>query len=1774
MPRLGGSWFASNLQLEAGRRVAQRRAVGLHMTTPNRPLPPAAESAYRILAEGGPFTASELRERLRIAGYVQPLERTQQLPDRFPGRFSVTPEGLLAVATIATDKHDEHRASDRGEDWYAPGTSRVLLDRVAVLDIETTGLSVAADFITEIALVRLDGTPLTSLTVQLPDGVARPKAAASTPTSLAESLQLLEAQLQEVELLVGHNLLAFDLPFLTRSAKRAGITLPQFPPSADSLHLSLLVDVAMPNRQLADLTDRYAIPNDEPHRAVADATATAAAVRALIAEIDMLEPSWPLAIAILETHKNPLATLFPALSSPPDVSTLTRPPDPLLIPSGPPASDAWSATRDAFPVLLERRGLRKRPAQQEMAHAVAEVFDRGGRLAVEAPTGTGKSLAYMLPALGRAGRPRQPVLIATATKALQGQLRDEAKRLQDEGLLRAPYRQLQGVGNYVCSRELEDALGDGEASGLALAVAIRALALSPNGTWDDVTDDAIRRSDARYARTRARLRTNAGGCDRKFCKWAHICPLMQQLKGLDTSPGVVSVNHALIASWVRIERQGGHAPGDVFAEGRADLVFDEAHALEDSLTAAWTERVDALELEILVNTLSRRSRLMREIGTYSTKNQGVTEAISSVSTSSAQIRSAGTELAGAIATYLHEYAGKSDGAVLRSGVVNNRPEFRSLRQSTSTVRYSLIQLAKAVSKLRNSLSEEAGAGSIARRLRGHSERLDDAIELLGTLGPLPDSHLWVYRLAADEDDPAAWIFERLPIHVFPEFQQSVVDRTHSTVLCSATLTVEQRFDYISSRLGVRISPEPADTEFRALRLASPFDYGKQSLVVLTNHLPVPIPVNEREFCEEMAADQAGFLSLSGGKTLTLFAARKRMEAIAEGVRTKAVELAARGVELLVQGEHGRTQIAHRFRTEPGTVLYGLKSYWEGFDAPGETLAYLFLEKPPYPHPDDPLVAARQRAIAERGGDPFLDYVLPMTAMLFTQGFGRLIRSETDMGAAFVCDRRLHSPTQAQRVLLGSLPDPAIHEAVDRDDAWTRAIEFVTGTAPDLSEAISFGRDDISQILENLRLVEGEDPTAKLIEAAEKLFGITKLHPKQLEVMRAIVEGRDVVAVLPTGFGKSLCFQLPALLAQHARATVVVSPLVALIKDQVNDLRGRRGIRPVQGITGTTSRVVQTEILRDTATGQIRLLYVSPERLARDPVLRGALGRQQLNRVVVDEAHCISVWGHDFRPEFRQVPASVATFSSRPPRAGFTATATPEVQTDITAAMDMDNPVVVREPSDRPNLRFRVIKCANERDRARELLRFVTWSGDTPGIVYVSKRALAEEIAALLRRAGYPARPYHAGMVPEQRDAVQEDFDADTTRIIVATKAFGMGINKPNIGWVVHYDLTDSLDGYAQESGRAARSPDTSGECLLLFTDSDVRRRHALINTSDAKADSAITQRLLAALWDCQERGGSRVFDIDEMADNLGIDDDEINVHLAQLERVKVIELGLDCSARGTVDVGFREPEEESERRLFRELFYKAHRARPNVRIQLDFQQLKDERGYDPDTLEQQLIAWSLDRLVTFSSSRRLRRARLLARVAPIHELERESARWKWWQKRRLQAMIDYATKGTDCRRVTVGQHFGDAVSDCKSRDVEACDVCSGGAAPWASIPDHAIPDPELLVNAELTVLQAVAWASSFRKGAYGETSLQAAVLGRESLGQGRPLGAGVLSCPQFGALRHVRNGEKRWDEALNKLLRDGLAERRTVERELSKTPYKTLALTPLGAQTLGMPPTS
>ena len=463
--------------------------------------------------------------------------------------------------------------------------------------------------------------------------------------------------------------------------------------------------------------------------------------------------------------------------------------------------------------------------------------------------------------------------------------------------------------------------------------------------------------------------------------------------------------------------------------------------------------------------------------------------------------------------------------------------------------------------------------------------------------------------------------------------------------------------------------------------------------------------------------------------------------------------------------------------------------------------------------------------------------------------------------------------------------------------WLKAIEFVTGHPPDLSLAISLALDDVGTLLSQLTLLPGEDPVPKLQQAALKVFGVPELKPQQLELMLAVLAGNDAVGFLPTGFGKSLCFQLPALLRPDRLPTVVVSPLIALIKDQVDELRSRRRVRSVRGLTGATSSAERTEVLRDLARGRIRILYVSPERLVRDNSLFAALAAQDLGTVVVDEAHCISSWGYDFRPEFRLIAKSLRSLRQSP-KLALTATAPLQVEEDLVKTLQLSSPTVVRTPVNRPDLRFWVRQVNSERERARDLLRFIAHQGARPGLVYAGRRATTEEVAWIIRQTGLTARAYHAGMVPEQREAVQDDYLAGTTQVVVATKAFGMGVNKPDIGWVVHYDLPESLESYAQETGRAARLGDLEGDCLMYVSDRDIARYRRQLARHNPAGDAQLAQKLLDLVLASELRENDYLFDPNDVAEQAGIDPDQLNVCLSWLEEAGVLERLRDATAKG------------------------------------------------------------------------------------------------------------------------------------------------------------------------------------------------------------------------------------------------------------------------------------
>jgi ATP-dependent DNA helicase RecQ len=335
----------------------------------------------------------------------------------------------------------------------------------------------------------------------------------------------------------------------------------------------------------------------------------------------------------------------------------------------------------------------------------------------------------------------------------------------------------------------------------------------------------------------------------------------------------------------------------------------------------------------------------------------------------------------------------------------------------------------------------------------------------------------------------------------------------------------------------------------------------------------------------------------------------------------------------------------------------------------------------------------------------------------------------------------------------------------------------------------------------------------LRSALKRYFGYESFRPLQEEIVGDALLGRDVFALLPTGGGKSLCYQLPALIREGL--TVVVSPLIALMKDQVDALTAN-GIAATF-LNSTLGEKERRERLRGLHQGNYRLLYVAPERLMVGNLLAN-LQQWSVGLIAIDEAHCISEWGHDFRPEYRQL-AKLRDALPDTPVMALTATATARVREDIVKQLHLRNPAEYVASFNRPNLTYRV---SPKRGAYEQIIEFVGKRSRESGIIYCQSRKGAESLAADLATAGFAARPYHAGLTDRERAANQEAFLRDDVKIICATIAFGMGINKPNVRYVIHYDLPKNIEGYYQETGRAGRDGLPS-DCLLLFTPGDIRK---------------------------------------------------------------------------------------------------------------------------------------------------------------------------------------------------------------------------------------------------------------------------------------------------------------------------------------------------------------
>ncbi|MDO8673949.1 MAG: DNA helicase RecQ [Dehalococcoidia bacterium] len=382
--------------------------------------------------------------------------------------------------------------------------------------------------------------------------------------------------------------------------------------------------------------------------------------------------------------------------------------------------------------------------------------------------------------------------------------------------------------------------------------------------------------------------------------------------------------------------------------------------------------------------------------------------------------------------------------------------------------------------------------------------------------------------------------------------------------------------------------------------------------------------------------------------------------------------------------------------------------------------------------------------------------------------------------------------------------------------------------------------------------------AMIMTQLKATFGYDSFRPLQHEIVRSLLGGKDVFVLMPTGGGKSLCYQVPALLLDGL--AVVVSPLIALMKDQVDGLL-ELGV-PATFINSSLEAAEinrrQLAVLR----GEVKLLYVAPERLM-SPTFLPLLSRVKLSYFAIDEAHCISEWGHDFRPEYREL-ARLREVFPRTAFGSFTATATPRVQADIKMQLQLGKAECYQGSFNRPNLFYEVRAKDGAFD---QLVAYLRGRERSSGIIYCQSRAGTEALAAKLRAAGFSAVAYHAGLESDERRQRQESFIKDDVQIIVATIAFGMGIDKPDVRFVIHYDLPKNLEGYYQESGRAGRDGDPS-DCLLFFGAGDVVKNRYWADQKPTEAEQLVARRQLQQMADwasgitCRRRTLLAYFDED------------------------------------------------------------------------------------------------------------------------------------------------------------------------------------------------------------------------------------------------------------------------------------------------------------------------
>ena len=565
-------------------------------------------------------------------------------------------------------------------------------------------------------------------------------------------------------------------------------------------------------------------------------------------------------------------------------------------------------------------------------------------------------------------------------------------------------------------------------------------------------------------------------------------------------------------------------------------------------------------------------------------------------------------------------------------------------------------------------------------------------------------------------------------------------------------------------------------------------------------------------------------------------------------------------------------------------------------------------------------------------------------------------------------------------------------------------------------------------------------TARALEVLKKYWGYDSFRPKQDEIVCAAAGGEDVLAILPTGGGKSVCFQVPTMMKEGM--SLVVTPLIALMKDQVQNLNSR-GIKALAIHAGMTAKEVDLA-LNNATYGDCKFLYLSPERLGT-PLFRRYLTHMDLAYIVVDEAHCISQWGYDFRPDYLNIGKIREIVDA--PVIAVTATATPEVAQDIMRQLKFREQTIIQGGFERPNLSY-IVRSTD--DKLGQMLSICNSVPGT-GIVYVRNRKKAEELAAFLKSKGIEASFYHAGLGSESRAQRQEDWKNGSTRVMVCTNAFGMGIDKPDVRFVVHFDVPDSPEAYFQEAGRGGRDGKRSF-AVLLWNSSDIQRLHQIDTVSFPDEDyiADIYQKVHIFLDIPYAYGelSQHKFDFNDFCSKYGLNRQSAWYAIKYIEKAGhwIVNESVDVKTRIWItadrkdfyDYDFDDPLLP---RIL-ELMMRRYTGIFSYPVSIDEDYLAGQTGLQVPQLREKLYRLSLLHLVRyipaatsdviFIKHERLMPGNLDLKPHTYNFLKEN-------QSRRTEAMVDYITETDECRSRHLLRYFGQE----ESEDCGNCDICRG-----------------------------------------------------------------------------------------------------------------------------------